>query len=73
MKRRQKKFFGTNNDTNIISSSMPGHHTNSGPKRLKAKIDIVEKPENQVQRLTDSNGSLFSALSFKNKAYWVYN
>ena len=31
--------------------------TNFEPKRLKPKVDIVEKPENRVQRLTNSNGN----------------
>ena len=26
-------------------------------KRLKLKLDIVEKPENRVHKLTDSNGA----------------
>ena len=29
--------------------------TNFQPKRLKLKLDIVEKPENRVHKLTDSN------------------
>ena len=29
--------------------------TNFEPKRLKPKLDIVEKPENRVHKLTDSN------------------
>ena len=31
--------------------------TNFQPKRLKLKLDIVEKPENRVHKLTDSNVS----------------
>ena len=39
-----------------ISRNMP---TNFELKRLKpAKLDIVEKPENRVHKLTDSNGAL---------------
>ena len=30
--------------------------TNFQLKRLKLKLDIVEKPENRVHKLTDSNG-----------------
>ena len=43
--------------TNIgtISRNMP---TNFELKRLKPKLDIVEKPENRVHKLTDSNVSL---------------
>ena len=32
--------------------------TNFQPKQLKLKLDIVEKPENRVHKLTDSNVSL---------------
>ena len=32
--------------------------TNFELKRLKLKLDIVEKPENRVHKLTDSNGAL---------------
>ena len=32
--------------------------TNFQLKRLKMKLDIVEKPENLVHKLTDSNGPL---------------
>ena len=32
--------------------------TNFELKRLKPKLDIVEKPENRVHKLTDSNGAL---------------
>ena len=32
--------------------------TNFELKRLKPKLDIVEKPENRVHELTDSNGAL---------------
>ena len=38
-----------------IPKNMP---TNFQPKRLKLKLDIVEKPENRVHKLTDSNGAL---------------
>ena len=31
--------------------------TNFQLKRLKLKLDIVEKPENRVHKLTDSNGA----------------
>ena len=30
-------------------------------KRYKPKLDIVEKPENRVHELTDSNGALYAA------------
>ena len=42
--------------TNIgtIPKNMP---TNFQLKRLKLKLDIVEKPENRVHKLTDSNGA----------------
>ena len=33
--------------------------TNFELKRLKPKLDIVEKPENRVHKLTDSNGARF--------------
>ena len=32
--------------------------TNFQPKQLKLKLDFVEKPENRVHKLTDSNVSL---------------
>ena len=32
--------------------------TNFELKRYKPKLDIVEKPENRVHKLTDSNGAL---------------
>ena len=32
--------------------------TNFQPKQLKLKLDIVEKPENRVHKLTDFNVSL---------------
>ena len=35
--------------------------TNFELKRLKPKLDIVEKPENRVHKLTDSNGALKGA------------
>ena len=31
--------------------------TNFELKRYKPKLDIVEKPENRVHKLTDSNGA----------------
>ena len=37
-----------------IPKNMP---TNFQLKRLKLKLDIVEKPENRVHKLTDSNGA----------------
>ena len=33
------------------------YHANFELKRLKPKLDIVEKPENRVHKLTDSNGA----------------
>ena len=44
------KSLATNIGT--IPKNMP---TNFQPKRLKLKLDIVEKPENRVHKLTDSN------------------
>ena len=38
--------------------------TNFELKRLKPKLDIVEKPENRVHKLTDSNVSLLELSSF---------
>ena len=46
------KSFGTNIRT--IPKNMP---TNFELKRYKLKLDIVEKPENRVHKLTDSNGA----------------
>ena len=37
--------------------------TNFELKRLKPKLDIVEKPENRVHELTDSNGALCTRFS----------
>ena len=51
-KESQTKSFSTNIGT--ISKNMP---TNFERKRYKPKLDIVEKPENQVHELTDSNGA----------------
>ena len=47
--------------TNIgtIPKNMP---TNFQLKRLKLKLDIVEKPENRVHKLTDSNGALLTIV-----------
>ena len=53
MKQTRSKFFGTNIGT--IPEKTP---TNFEPKRLKPKLDNVEKPENRVHKLTDSNGHL---------------
>ena len=39
----------------FVAKNMP---TNFQPKQLKLKLDIVEKPENRVHKLTDSNVSL---------------
>ena len=43
-----------------IPKNMP---TNFQPKQLKLKLDIVEKPENRVHKLTDSNVSHLSRSS----------
>ena len=41
-------------------------------KRLKLKLDIVEKPENRVHKLTDSNGVHCHALCMThNFILWV--
>ena len=55
MKQSRTKSLATN-ITNIrtIPKNMP---TNFQLKRLKLKLDIVEKPENRVHKQTDSNGS----------------
>ena len=45
--RRRAKFLATN--IGIISRNMP-IHTNFKLKRLKPKLDIVEKPENRVHK-----------------------
>ena len=37
--------------------------TNFELKRLKPKLDIVEKPENRVHKLTDSNGARMGRAS----------
>ena len=37
--------------------------TNFELKRLKPKLDIVEKPENRVHKLTDSNGARPATLA----------
>ena len=36
--------------------------TNFELKRYKPKLDIVEKPENRVHELTDSNGARLTTL-----------
>ena len=51
MKQSRTKSLATNIRT--IPKNMP---TNFQLKRLKLKLDIVEKPENRVHKLTDSNG-----------------
>ena len=52
-KRRRAKSLATNIGT--IPKNMS---TNFQLKRLKLNLDIVEKPENRVHKLTDSNVSL---------------
>ena len=51
-KQSRTKSLATNIRT--IPKNMP---TNFQLKRLKLKLDIVEKPENRVHKLTDSNGA----------------
>ena len=51
-KRRRAKSLTTNIGT--IPKNMS---TNFQIKRLKLNLDIVEKPENRVHKLTDSNVS----------------
>ena len=53
-KRRRAKSLTTNIGT--IPKNMS---TNFQIKRLKLNLDIVEKPENRVHKLTDSNVSPF--------------
>ena len=36
--------------------------TNFELKQLKPKLDIVDKPENPVHKLTDSNGALMGMM-----------
>ena len=43
--------------------------TNFQLKRLKLKLDIVEKPENRVHKLTDSNGAHKSTLV---QLFWLF-
>ena len=50
MKQSRTKSLATNIRT--IPKNMP---TNFQLKRLKLKLDIVEKPENRVHELTDSD------------------
>ena len=56
-KQSRTKSLATNIGT--IPKNMP---TNFQLKRLKLKIDIVEKPENRVHKLTDSNGAPLGTL-----------
>ena len=51
-KQSRTKSFSTTIGT--IPKNMP---TNFELKLLKPKLDIVEKPENRVHKLTDSNGA----------------
>ena len=51
-KRSRTKSFSTNIGT-ILNNML----TNFELKRLEPKLDIVEKPENRVHELTDSNGA----------------
>ena len=51
-KQSRTKSLATSMGT--IPKNMP---TNFQLKRLKLKLDIVEKPENRVHKLTDSNGA----------------
>ena len=50
--------------------------TNFQLKRLKLKLDIVEKPENRVHKLTDSNvshaGAGFSFHNFLESSAKIY-
>ena len=52
-----------------IPKNMP---TNFQPKRLKLKLDIVEKPENRVHKLTDSNVSRRSFAGSRSSARLVH-
>ena len=56
-KQSRTKSLATSMGT--IPKNMP---TNFQLKRLKLKLDIVEKPENRVHKLTDSNGALVANL-----------
>ena len=56
-KRRRAKFLATN--IGVIARNIP---TNFKPERLKPKLDIVEKPENRVHKLTNSNVSRVAQL-----------
>ena len=49
------KILSYERNIRTIPKNMP---TNFQLKRLKLKLDIVEKPENRVHKLTDSNGAL---------------
>ena len=58
MKQSRIKSFTTNIET--IPKNMS---TNFELKRLKPKLDTVEKPENRVHKLTDSNGARMGRAS----------
>ena len=51
------KILGYEHWDYYIPKNVP---TNFQFKRLKLKLDIVEKPENRVHKLTDSNVSLLA-------------
>ena len=53
-KQSRTKSLTTNIRSNYTKLNVP---TNFQLKRLKLKLDIVEKPENRVHKLTDSNGA----------------
>ena len=47
--------------------------TNFELKRYKPKLDIVEKPENRVHKLTDSNGARSRASTGESSLAIVYS
>ena len=55
MKQSRTKSFTFSTNIGTIPKNML---TNFELKRLKPKLDIVEKPKNRVHKLTDSNGAL---------------
>ena len=62
MKQSRTKSFSTNIGTATVGTipfpkNMPTNFELKRFKRLNPKLDIVEKPENRVHKLTDSNGT----------------
>ena len=64
------KHYPTESLTMNIGTIPKNMPTNFQPKQLKLKLDIVEKPENRVHKLTDSNVSPAAVTSRFTKLFY---